>query len=71
LENGKHYFEEFENMDFLMLSEEIAFDMSLMRESASLLVMGALTFQTFAASYNRRFGYGTPQSKVKRTKSKR
>ena len=71
MENGERYFEEdFENMDFLMSSEETVFDMSLMRENASLLVMGALPFRTFAASYNRRFGYGTPQSKVKGSNSK-
>ena len=34
-----------------MSSEETVFDMSLMRENASLLVMGALPFRTFAASY--------------------
>ena len=54
-----------------MLSEETAFDMSLMRESASLLVKGALTFQTFAASYNRRFGdMGHHKVKSKELKAK-
>ena len=71
MENGERYFEEdFENMDFLMSSEETVFDMLLMTENASLPVMGALPFRTFAASYNQRFGYGTPQSKVKRSNSK-
>ena len=57
LENGERYFdEEFEKMEFMISSEETVFDMTLMRENASLLVMGALPFRTFAASYNRRFG---------------
>ncbi len=76
LENGERYFdEEFEKMDFMISSEETVFDMMLMRENASLLVMGTLPFRTFAASYNQWFGYGSTmrnengeKSKVKRMK---
>ena len=43
--------------EFLLSSEDTAFHMSLMRQCASLLVVGAVPFSTFATSYNRRFGY--------------
>ncbi len=71
IENGERYFEDdFEDMEFLILSEETVFDMTLMRENASLLVMGALPFRTFAASYNRRFKYGSSLGNVNGEKSK-
>ena len=71
MENGERYFEdEFEKLDFLLSSEETAFDMALMRENASLLVTGALPFRTFAASYNRRFGYVKTKSSVNGENSK-
>ncbi len=71
IENGERYFEDdFEDMEFLISSEETVFDMTLMRENASLLVMGALPFTTFAASYNRRFKYGSSLGNADREKSK-
>ena len=56
-----------------MSSEESVFDMQMMKENASLLVMGVVPFRTFAASYNRRFGYNKVQSKLDggRNKGKR
>ena len=71
MEGGKRYFDEdFERMDFLMSSEETVFDMQLMKENASLLVMGAVPFRTFAASYNRRFGYQKFESKFDKERNK-
>lgn len=43
--------------EFLLSSEDTAFHMSLIRQCASLLVVGAVPFSTFASSYNQRFGY--------------
>lgn len=51
---------------------DTAFDMTLLRECSSLLLVGAMPFSTYAASYNRRFGYNKEvlpdQSKGKRMK---
>ena len=44
-------------MDLLLSLDETAFDMALLRDNANLLVVGAAPFRTFAALYNRRFGY--------------
>ena len=44
-------------LDFLLSSEETAFDMSLLEECCSLLVVGAVPFTMVSNSYNRRFGY--------------
>lgn len=46
---------------YLLSTEDTAFDISLIRQCCSLLIVGAVAFSTFTASYNRRFGY------VKRT----
>ena len=56
-----------------MSFEETVFDMQMMKENASLLVMGALPFRTFAAFYNRRFGYNKVQGELdgERNKGKR
>ena len=40
-----------------VLSEDTAFDMTLLRECSSLLMAGAVPFSMYAASYNRQFGY--------------
>lgn len=61
-------------LDFFMSSEETVFDIALIQECMSLLVVGAVPFSTFAASYNRRFGYrklkdvGSHEGNVKRMK---
>ena len=49
--------------DFFLASEETAFQMSLLRECASFLVVGAVPFATFAEAYNRRFDYGAYEGK--------
>ncbi len=67
IENGERYFED---MEFLISSEETVFDMTLMRENASLLVMGVLPFRTFTASYNRQFKYGSSLGNANREKNK-
>ena len=43
--------------EFLLSSEDTAVDLSLLRQFANLLVVGAVPFPTYAKSYNRRFGY--------------
>lgn len=56
--NGERQFDDscLDNQ-FLLSSEDTAFDLSLIRQCASLLVVGAVPFFTFARSYNRRFDY--------------
>ena len=51
---------------YLLSTEDTAFDMSLIRQCCSLLVVGAVAFSTFTAAYNRRFGYlkRTPVSTI-------
>lgn len=44
-------------LDFLLSTEDTAFDVQLLKECSNLLVMGAMPFSTYASSYNRRFGY--------------
>lgn len=55
---GKRHFEIdcLEN-DFLLSSEDTALGMSLIRQCANLLIVGAVPFSTYSKSYNRRFGY--------------
>ena len=61
---------------FLLSTEDTAFELALLRQYSQLLVLGALPFSTFAASYNRQFNYssGDPEfcegdhPKVKRLK---
>ena len=43
--------------EFLLSFEDTAVDLSLLRQFANLLVVGAVPFSTYAKSYNRRFGY--------------
>ena len=80
--NGQRQFDEncLEN-EFLLSSEDTAFDMSLIRQCDNFLVVGAVPFSTFARTYNRQFGYslevnddseaqlvGEPKGGVKRMK---
>ena len=59
---------------YLLSTEDTAFDMSLLKQCCSLLIVGAVAFSTFTASYNRRFGYlkrtphliETPRKRMKR-----
>ena len=62
------------SLDFLLSSEDTAFEMSLLAECGNLLFLGAVPFSTYASSYNRRFDYDkqpttdTGDTKVKRRK---
>lgn len=57
-----------------MSSEDTAFQMDVLAQCSNLLVMGAVLFSTYAASYNRRFQYSKMaitnaiDAKVKRMK---
>ena len=53
----KHFDAKCLNNEFLLSSEDTAFHLSLIRQCASLLNVGAVPFSTFASSYNRRFHY--------------
>lgn len=71
----KHFTEDTLQLDFLLSTEDTAFELALLRQHAHLLVLGAVPFSTFAAYYNRRFGYCSgdseelgQQPKVKRMK---
>lgn len=55
---GKKYFDgSCLKNKYLLSTEDTAFEMSLLRQCASLLIVGAVAFSTFTASYNRRFQY--------------
>ena len=43
--------------DFLLSTEDTAFDVQLLKECSNLLIMGAMPLSTYASSYSRRFGY--------------
>ena len=43
--------------EFLLSSEDTAFQMDVLAECNNLLVIGTVSFSTYAASYNRRFQY--------------
>ena len=53
----KHFEKKSLDMEFLLSSEDTAFEMDLVRECSNLLIVGAVPFSTYATSYNRRFGY--------------
>ena len=53
----KQFTKESLELDFLLSTEDTAFEFALLRQYAQLLILGALPFSTFAASYNRRFNY--------------
>ena len=43
--------------DFLLSSEDTAVGLSLIRQCANLLIVGAVAFSSYAKSYNRLSGY--------------
>ena len=49
--------------EFLLSSEDTAFDMSLIRQCGNFLVVGAVPFSTFAKTYNRQFGFSVEANK--------
>ena len=57
--------------EFLLSSEDTGFEIDVLAELSNLLVIGAVPFSTYAASYNRRFSidteYGTIPSIEKQT----
>ena len=73
-ESKKYYDKDVLLMDYLQSTEDTAFDLNLLKEYSNLLVVGAVPFSTYAASYNRRFHYtktANPEihgPQVKRTK---
>ena len=67
----KHYNPECLSLDFILSSEDTAFDNTLIKECSNLLVIGAVPFRTFAASYNRRFDYPKQTEEDMKPKVKR
>jgi len=57
--------------NFLLSTEDTAFDMALIRQCSNLLVVGAVAFSTFTTSYNRRFGYMKQTHEAKKSSRKR
>jgi len=70
-EGQKHYDESTLQLPFLLSTEDTAFDMTLLKECSSLLVVGAVPFSTFTTAYNRRFGYASVIHKQDIPNSKR
>lgn len=57
IEGKKHYDLSCLQLPFLLSTEDTAFDMTLLKQCKSMLIVGAVAFATFSASYNRQFGY--------------
>ena len=57
IEGKKHYDLSCLQLAFLLSTEDTAFDMTLIKQCKSLLIVGAVAFATFSASYNRQFDY--------------
>lgn len=58
--NGKRQFnEDVLEGHFLLSSEDTAFDLSLLRQCANFLIVGAVPFATFAMAFNRKFGFSS------------
>ena len=56
--DGKRHFDRDSVLaEFLLSSEDTAFEMDVLAQCNNLLVIGAVPFSTYAASYNRRFQY--------------
>lgn len=68
----KTYDEDVLSNDFILSSEDTAFDAKLLEECSNLLVIGAVPFSTYASSYNRRFCYSkNDKDEVQNPKVKR
>ena len=67
----KHYSSECLSLDFILSSEDTAFENTLIKDCANLLIIGAVPFSTFAASYNRRFDYPRQTEEDMKPKVKR
>ena len=57
LEGKRHFNDDCLSNEFLLSSEDTAFQKALVMQCANFLVVGALPFATFAQTFNRRFGY--------------
>ena len=56
--DGKRHFDRDSVLsEFLLSSEDTAFEMDVLAQCNNLLVIGAVPFSTYATSYNRRFQY--------------
>ena len=53
----RHFNRDSLSLEFLVSSEDTAFEMDVLAEFSNLLVIGAVPFSTYASSYNRRFQY--------------
>lgn len=60
--NDKSYDHNILDLNFMLSSEDTAFDTELLKECSNHLVIGAMPFSTYAQSYNRRFGYNKSDS---------
>ena len=57
VEGKRHFNSDSASSEFLLSSEDTAFEIDVLAELSNLLVIGAVPFSTYAASYNRRFQY--------------
>ena len=57
VEGKRHFNRECLSSEFLLSSEDTAFQMDVLTEFSNLLIIGAVPFSTYASSYNRRFQY--------------
>ena len=55
----KHFTKDSLQLEFLLSTKDTAFEFAFLHQYSQLLILGALPFSTFAASYNRRFNYRT------------
>ena len=57
-ENKERFYDKsFLELEFFLSSEETAFQVALLKQCASLLIVGAVPFSTFSEAYNRQFDY--------------
>ena len=57
VDGKRHFHRDSVLSEFLLSSEDTAFQMDVLAECNNLLVIGTVSFSTYAASYNRRFQY--------------
>ena len=57
VDGKRHFNRDSVSLEFLLSSEDTAFQMDILVEFSNLLVIGAVPFSTYASSYNRRFQY--------------
>ena len=57
LEGKRQFNDDCKANEFLLTSEDTAFQNALVKQCANVLVVGAVPFASFAQTFNRRFGY--------------